>query len=164
MRLPADPPQTVALIDSREQQPFRLPGLSTQLTTLTTGDYSVLGLESHVALERKSLPDFIGCVGSQRERFERELARLVAFPVRAVVCEFDAADLQRAEWRSKITPKQAIGSLIGWQVRGVPFVLAGSRELADQWTASMLRRVAIHRWRELRAMAGDIEPTEPLSP
>ena len=153
MSLPAEPPPTVALIDTREQQPFELPGLLTRKATLATGDYSVLGLESHVALERKSLPDFIGCVGSQRDRFERELSRLLAFPVRAVVCEFDMLDLRRSEWRSKITPKQAIGSLIGWQVRGVPFVLAGCRETADQWAASMLRRATIHRWRELRAMA-----------
>ena len=78
--------------------------------TLTTGDYSVQGLESIIAVERKSLSDLLGCVGQHRERFDREIQRLIAYPVRAIVIEATWADLERGDWQSRITPAAAIGS------------------------------------------------------
>ncbi len=64
--------------DSREQSPFhfedaRFDGVEVIEGTLTTGDYSIAGLESRVAVERKSLADFIGSISTGRERFEREV-------------------------------------------------------------------------------------------
>ena len=82
--------------------------------TLTTGDYSVKGLETIIAVERKSLPDLLGCIGQQRERFDREVQRLLAYPCRAVIIECSWADLEQGEWRSQVTPAAAIGSVLGW--------------------------------------------------
>jgi ERCC4-type nuclease len=74
MRIPAQPPDSAitALIDTREQTPLVLPGIRAKPPTLATGDYSVSGLESVVAIERKSLPDLPSCCGRERERFDRE--------------------------------------------------------------------------------------------
>ena len=51
------------IIDSREQRPFDFLSqngdIETERGTLDTGDYSVAGLESRVAVERKSLADLV---------------------------------------------------------------------------------------------------------
>jgi len=67
------------LVDSREQLPFgfdRFPDVETITGTLATGDYSIPGFESVIAIERKELNDLIACLqGAERRRFERELVR-----------------------------------------------------------------------------------------
>ncbi len=51
-----------AIVDTREQCSLDLTPLQTIRGSLTTGDYSVAGLEHVVAVERKSLRDLIECV------------------------------------------------------------------------------------------------------
>jgi hypothetical protein len=79
--LPAElrPDQVTAVVDSREQRPLDLAPLRTVPGTLTTGDYSVCGLEHVVAIERKGLSDLLSCIGGERARFEREIARLLGW-------------------------------------------------------------------------------------
>jgi ERCC4-type nuclease len=154
-RLPAElrPEQVVAVVDSREQLPLDLSPLQSVAGTLTTGDYSVQGLETIVAVERKSLADLLGCIGQHRERFDREVMRLIAYPVRAIVIEATWADLERGEWQSRITPAAAIGSLLGWIAQGVPIILAGDHERAGRYVSRLLFTAARRRWREARALA-----------
>jgi len=66
--------------------------------TLAMGDYSVVGLESIVAVERKSLSDLLSCIGPQRERFDKEVMRLLTYRVKAIVAETTWADPVRCEW------------------------------------------------------------------
>ena len=127
------PEQIIAVIDSREQCPLDVSPLQSVTGTLTTGDYSIEGLENIIAIERKSLPDFLACVGGERGRFEREVQRLLAYPVRALVIETTWQQLEVGEWRSKVTPEAAIGSALGW----------------------LLFTCARRRWRELRALVGN---------
>ena len=89
LRLPAEPAyeRLTAIIDRREQQPLELAPLRARRGTLTTGDYSLAGLEHIVAVERKSLADLVACCGGARARFEREVQRLLAYPARALVVE-----------------------------------------------------------------------------
>ena len=152
--LPAELPAAavVALIDTREQTPLTLPGLRTEPGTLATGDYSVKGLEHYIAIERKSLPDLLACCGRERERFERELQRLMAYPVRALVIEAGWEAIELGEWRSQLTPKQVGASLISWQVQGIPVMLCGTPARTGRIVAAMLRRAAQHRYRELREL------------
>jgi ERCC4-type nuclease len=58
------PDQITAIIDSREQLPLDLTPLAMVAGTLVTGDYSVRGLEKHVAIERKSLNDLLALLWS----------------------------------------------------------------------------------------------------
>ena len=52
------------IIDTREQTPWSFPdGVLIERGTLATGDYTLAGLENIVAVERKSLADFISCCG-----------------------------------------------------------------------------------------------------
>ncbi len=160
--LPADlkPEQVVAICDTREQLPLKLAPLQTVPGTLTTGDYSVRGLQHVIAIERKGLSDLLGCCGVDRERFEREVQRLMAYPCRALVVEATWPDIERGEWRSKIKPQSVTGSLLAWIGGGLPVIMAGDHERAGRYVSRLLFVAARRRWRELRALAGSIESKE----
>jgi DNA excision repair protein ERCC-4 len=159
MRLPAslDHSKVVALVDTREQTPLDLSPLSVESTTLPTGDYSVKGLESVVAVERKSLDDLLGCVGRERERFDREVQRLLAYPVRVLVVESTWGEIDLGQWRSKITPEAVIGSLLAWEAMGLSVHMAGDHRRAGKHVARLLYQVAKRRYRELRTLVGVLE-------
>ncbi len=132
------PEDVVAIIDTREQLPYDLKPLKTVVATLSTGDYSLIGHEKMVSIERKSLEDFLGCIGQSRERFERECTRLLDYPTRAIVVEASWADLERGEWRSKITPNAAMGSALGWIAMGIPIIFGGNRASCQKLVARLL--------------------------
>lgn len=153
--LPAElkPASVTAIIDSREQLPLDLSQLRTVVGTLAAGDYSVKGLENIVAIERKSLSDLLGCVGRDRERFDREVQRLLAYPTRVLVVESTWASIEIGAWtRSRVTPAAAIGSLLGWVAAGLPVVMAGDHERAGRYTSRLLFTAARRRWRESRQL------------
>lgn len=134
--LPATQP--VLLIDSREQRPLSFTG-PTQRVTLATGDYSVLGLEDRVAIERKSLDDLIRCLSTDRERFERELARARGYNYFAVVVEGRWSDVLDGQYRSAMQPNAVFESISALSVRyGVPFLFAESRSIAARMVESLL--------------------------
>jgi DNA excision repair protein ERCC-4 len=162
VKLPAElkPESVVALVDTREQTPWDLSPLRSEPATLATGDYSVRGLESVVAIERKSLPDLLGCIGRERARFDREVDRLRGSPVRALIVEASWQDIERGEWRGNVTPQAALGSLLGWIAGGLPVVMAGDHQRAGVYASRLLYLAARREWRRLRTLASavDVEP------
>ncbi len=157
LMLPADLPaeSVVAIVDSREQTPLDLTPLTVVQGTLATGDYSVRGLEHVIAIERKSESDLLACMGQERERFEREVQRLLGYPCRALVIESCWPSFDRGAWRSRITPAAAIGSLLGWTAAGLPIVMAGDHQRAGQYVAKLLYIAARRRYREARMLLAD---------
>ena len=87
------------VVDSREQCPLTFPNLPTVIGTLTTGDYSIAGLENIISVERKNLDDLLACIGRDRDRFKAELQRLRAYRFRLLVVEADAVTLETGDWR-----------------------------------------------------------------
>jgi DNA excision repair protein ERCC-4 len=156
MSLPAAPkPEAItAIIDTREQRPLDLAPLQTITETLSTGDYSVRGLENVIAVERKGLSDLLSCIGTDRDRFEREVQRLMAYSVRALVVESTWAELEAGDWRSKVKPASVIGSLLGWSAMGLPIVMAGNHRKAGEYVSKLLYIAARRRWREAWALIG----------
>lgn len=146
-----------AIVDTREQLPLDLSPLRSEVGTLTTGDYSVKGLEHVVAIERKSLPDLLACVGQERERFDREVQRLLAYPVRALVVESDWPIIEAGKWQSRVTANAAVGSLIGWIAAGLPVVMASDHARAGRYVSRLLFTAARRRWREARALLQAVE-------
>jgi len=146
------PDQIIAVVDTREQAPLDLSPLQTTSGTLATGDYSVLGLESVISIERKSESDLLSCVGGERGRFDREVQRLLAYPVRALVIESSWASFEAGDWLSRIKPSAAIGSLLGWSAMGLPIVMAGDHAGAGRYVSKLLYIAARRRWREARAL------------
>lgn len=143
------------IVDSREQTPFtfqheRYEGVALEVGGLDTGDYSLAGLTDRIAIERKSLPDLVACLGRERERFERELQRGAAYDLFAVVVESAWVDLASGNYRSKLNAHAACQSVSAFTVRyKVPFVFAGSRGGAEYATWGLLRQYlesARKRW------------------
>jgi ERCC4-type nuclease len=149
----------IAIVDSREQLPLDLSPLRVARGTLSTGDYSIRGLEHVVAIERKALEDFLCCCGAERERFEREVQRLLSYPVRALVIESSWQALERGEWRSKVTSAQAVGSALGWIACGLPIVMCYTHERAGRYVSRLLFTAARRRWREARALVAAVRET-----
>ncbi len=152
--IPADlsPESLTAVVDTREQAAVDLTPMRTIRGTLATGDYSVVGLESVVSIERKSLSDLLGCIGQERERFEREVQRLLAFPCRALVVEAFWSDIEAGRWQCKVTSAAALGSLLGWVAMGLPVIMAGDHSRAGRYIGRLLFTAARRRWREARAL------------
>lgn len=164
--LPAElPPERVTvIIDPREQLPWNLAPLRMVRQTLDTADYAVMGAEHLCRLERKTLPDFIACCGVERDRFTRELERLLAFPSRMVIIEASLADLSAGEWRSKITAAAVIGSVASWSAMGIGFLFAGDREASQTLAAKILYSVAKRQWVSARKLVGQVVTPTKLSP
>ena len=128
-------PQLQIVVDSREQLPYSFDGAIRK--ALATGDYSVLSMEDSIAIERKSLSDLLGCIGAQRERFERELKRLHSIPFRALVVEATLRDLLTAP--SQLHPNSIIGSLCSWIMKyQLPILFCGNRSMAERMTMRLL--------------------------
>ena len=151
------------LVDAREQRPFNFEheryDVQIQPWTLTVGDYSLRGLEDKVAVERKSLPDLVQCLGRERERFERELLRGAALDAFAVVVEGSWSDLANGNFRSQLNPHAACQSTLAFMSRyRTPFLFAGSRPAAEYVTWGFLRQFlegARKRWASIVKAHGE---------
>ena len=110
-------------IDTREQLPYYA---KSPRTTLATGDFSLVGYEHRIAIERKSVPDAFGSVGKGRWRFMREWGRLALMDWAAVVIEGTRDEV--LDWAPPVRRKghrlsgqSVIGSLDIWSIfYGVP--------------------------------------------
>ena len=129
----------VIVCDTREQEPLPIRRLPVVRAGLYTGDYSVAGLESVFAVERKSIPDMVSCcAGSNRERFARECHRLRGFRFRRLLVIGDRADIEAAAYRSTIRPAAVLGTLAAFEIRyDCPVVFAptpeAGAELVERW-------------------------------
>lgn len=147
------------VVDSREQAPWTFDsapvyeGTSVTVSSLPTGDYSVEGFQDAVAVERKSLPDLVACLGRERDRFARELARARGLESFAVVIEGSFTDLKQGQYRSMLNPHSACQSICAFMARWhIPFVFAGTRAAAEYATWSLLRQYVEGKRHELRAV------------
>ena len=152
--LPADldPASVIVIQDTREQCPLDLSPLQVRVEGLPTADYVLAAAPNLIAVERKSLDDLLAVCGRERERFERELDRLLAFQVPILAVEADWAQIRAGEWRSALTPAQVEASLLSWASRGVGLLLAGDHATAGRLVSRMFYLAARRRYRELRQM------------
>jgi ERCC4-type nuclease len=83
-------PRGVALVDTREQNPFDFSRFSgwfsgIEKRALALGDYSVAGLEDVCIVERKDLDDLIHSFTVERSAFVDRLRRMSSYPHRLLV-------------------------------------------------------------------------------
>lgn len=156
-------PNFTVVVDTREDDQYHYKleyapdqYLPYEVGTLYTGDYSIKGLEHYVAIERKALDDLMGCIGTHRDRFNREIQRMLSYPVRALVVEASWQDLESGRYRSRIKSTSAIGSVMGWIAMGIPVIMADNHERAGRWVARMLYVTAKRRYRELKGLERDV--------
>lgn len=130
------------VIDSREQRPYCFENPS-EMGTLACGDYSIVGLEDFITIERKELNDLIGCLTTDRDRFERELFKGRSLDYFSLVLECSLSDLVNGNYRSEMEPKSAIQSLLAFSVRyRLPIWFCENRKYGQRITESLLLKYA----------------------
>jgi hypothetical protein len=117
-------------MDRREKAPFTFCGIkptggkrgsvlsvNRQWATLRSGDYSIVGHEEKVSIERKSLDDLYSTLAGDRERFEREHERLAECEFAAVVIEAPWPVILGGSSRSRLNPSSIWHTALSWSVR-----------------------------------------------
>jgi ERCC4-type nuclease len=121
-------PDTITLnVDTREPRPHPwrrwLPEhVRLERATLDTGDFALAGLPGGAIVERKTVSDFLACMTSGRERFERELARSRYVGKFVVIVEGTLADCIAA--RGGLSEASLLGTIAAWCRRYAPIVKA----------------------------------------
>lgn len=143
-------PKPVVIMDTREQAPFTFTAMSnwiggTVSRKLDVGDYSVVGMERLLRLERKSLTDLISTLMHGRQRFLRECETLAKFRHAALLIEATYEDVKSFYHEDLCTsahPNAVSGSLDAVEARfGIPVIYTSRhRPLAQEKAASWLSK------------------------
>jgi ERCC4-type nuclease len=140
-------PATI-VIDTREQDEYSFdPRLAaTVRRVLPAGDYSIAGLESAVAVERKSLDDFVSTVIHSRARFRNEIRRLAGYRAACIVVEAGVIDVLLHRYRGAAHPNAVVGNALSIILDfRIPVFFCSSRQAACQFVQAYL--LAAHaRW------------------
>jgi len=131
------------IVDSREQEPYAFKGDGIQVIrrALPAGDYSIAGHEESVAVERKTLEDFVSTVIRSRKRFFKELRTLSAYDAACVVVEADLRDILGGSYRSGAHPNSILGILLSIVVDfGIPVFFCSDRQAACRFVEGFLLR------------------------
>ncbi len=121
------------IVDTREQLPYRFEDVRinrkksfvwAKTKTLSTGDYSIAGFENKICVERKSLVDLYGTLGTGRGRFEREFERMQEMDTALVVIEATWKEIafpnvnddgtENFNWNSSLSPNSVLGTMFSW--------------------------------------------------
>jgi len=161
MKLPAElpPSSIVPIIDTREQMPWVFANLAPPVVkALNLADVSYVGGEHICRLERKSGPDYLGSMFT--DRFNLEMERIRVYPCHALIIEGSWQWLESGDWRIKATAKQVTGKTLGFIESGVRVILADNRDRAQQIAERLIYMCARRRWNEARALAANVAEVE----
>lgn len=129
----------VVAVDTREKMPYEF--AVSKVKTLKTGDYSIVGQEDQVAIERKTLADAYSSLGRQRRRFRLEVERMQELTYAAIVIEADLRSFLEPAVFSRVNPRAALGSLLAWAVAyGIGIFFAGDRKHGNDITLRLLEQ------------------------
>ena len=110
------------IVDTREQNPWLFihqKDIVVIRKKLDVGDYALLKEEPDtlypIVIEKKSLSDFISCVGQERQRFEAELKRMTQ-QLRYLLIIGSLEDIYTGNFRSKINIHSVRSSLWDWTI------------------------------------------------
>jgi ERCC4-type nuclease len=84
---------------------------------LKTGDYSIVGHENVIAIERKEKGDLFHCMGADRERFEDQVRRLNEIKHAFLVVEADWQSVLSGHVNSQLLPKVVHRTVVSWQFK-----------------------------------------------
>ena len=130
-------PGPILILDSREPEwarhPWRqhLPNVRVERACLETGDFALKGAESGAVIERKTLTDFLGCIGGNRQHFTMELQRARYCASFCIVIESELENILMASERIHVN--SILGTIAAWNRRGFPTIFAGCPERAAQF-------------------------------
>ncbi len=138
------PEDFVLVIDTREPtnglfMPKPHKGLIIVRDKLDTGDYSIRGFESKIAIERKEISDLIHCCGEDRKRFQDQLDRLRGLERKWLLIEGTEEEALSFQPYTQLQPNHIRGALTSIEVRyNIPIHYSRTRKLAERWVLDIL--------------------------
>lgn len=142
-------PRPTVIVDTREQCPFSFENFGNWIGavrrgTVAVGDYTIEGMESLLAIERKSFPDLLMTLIHARDRFIRECEKLQHYRWKAILIEASYEDVKSpyAGTFSDAHPNGVAGTLDAIEARyGIPIIYTSQHKcLAEEKTASFLSK------------------------
>lgn len=131
------------VIDSREKAPYAFDRTRyvVERRALAAGDYSLVGAEDRVAVERKSLDDFVSTVIHARDRFHEELRKLVTYDFACIVVEASVRDIIERRYTGGAHPSSVLGAAMSISVNWrLPVHFYGDRQMACLCVGEILER------------------------
>ena len=154
----------VVITDTREQRPLRFSDkVQVFRKKLEVGDYSLMGAEDQVAIERKSLSDLLGTITEGRKLFIKELRQFRSFKYAAIVVESSWQVILSGIYGvpSQTHPNSVIGSLMSFSIKyGVQIIMAEDHDVAGRLVESLLWNYWRILDKEHRAIAEAKVPVE----
>ncbi|MEW6347689.1 MAG: ERCC4 domain-containing protein [Thermodesulfobacteriota bacterium] len=152
--MPTNQPDIILIQDSREQAGYQSLFQSPCIVQgLELGDYSVVGLEDLIAVERKSLADLLQSITHERTRFERELKQARGLHRFFVVVEAGPATILAGDYQhSKAHPNAVWATVMSWSTKYCPFIFAGTREHGARIIEGLLTQYAARHLKTVRGM------------
>jgi len=137
------PEEFVLIVDSNEQDPLFLPrpmpGLKLIRKHLPVGDYSILGFESEISLERKSVSDLYGSLFSDWDRELAKLTKLSAFDHKWLMIEGSEDQVLRWQEYTGVHPNSMRGRLTSIEIRlKIPVHYEPKRDRLERWVLDRL--------------------------
>lgn len=120
---------------------------------LDTGDYTIMGLEDKLCIERKGCIEELAVnLGQQKHAFLNEIERMKAFPHKFIVLEFSVQDLvnfpdntripDKNKSTIKITGKYMLKCLMEFQLyNDIHVLFCGDKRNAFMVVSSIIKRV-----------------------
>ena len=118
---------------------------------LDTGDYTLVGLEDKICIERKGCVEEVAInFGKKKKQFLAEIERMQEFPHRFILLEFTLEDLLKFPQDTripnkssvKITGKYILRTLMEFQVNDdVHVVFCGDKHNAFLYANSLFKRI-----------------------
>jgi uncharacterized Zn finger protein (UPF0148 family) len=147
-------PKPTIVIDSAEHMGYTFGRFTnwfsgTVRKRLPAGDYTLLGMEKEIAVERKTLPDLVNSIIQERGNFISRCEKLASFKKKCFVIESTLSSLKTPYEESQAHPNAVLGSIIAAQERwDIPIHFLDNSLLAEEFVASMLSKYHAYRWLE----------------
>lgn len=139
------------IVDTREQKPWSFEHQATANHKLDTGDYSIQGLESVLAIERKrNVAEFANNI--TEKRFKDVIDRLSQTKYAYILFEFDmesvmrypiGSDIPKRLWdKIRISPAFILKHIIDLQIENnIKIIFCGNSSNAEKVALSILKKV-----------------------
>ncbi len=152
----SDEDRITVVVDTREQEPYAFDPQCVAVIrqALPAGDYSIEGREDSVAVERKTLEDFVSTVIRSRKRFKKELQRLAGYEAACIVVEANLSDILGGRYRSGAHPNAVLGTVLSIVVDfDIPVFFCSDRQAACRFMEGYL--IGCQRSRHLSSAAAN---------
>lgn len=139
------------IVDTREQQPWQFKNHATAIQKLDTGDYSILGLENLIAIERKKSVSEIAS-NVVEPRFKDVLNRLKTIKYPFILLEFSLKDVliypigsnvPKKMWdKIKISSTFLLKNITDWEIEhNIKVFFCGNADNAERLASYLMKKI-----------------------